>query len=367
MLSNVRKKTIRKICLFIIASIIYAGCAAPTVTPADLTSKGAATAEPVAGQTTQPASSAPAQNGNTTSRLYYCQENTDYADGQFGWRSFDILSIGSDGSEKRGLTRNEDKNLSYTSLAVSPDGSQIAYALLKLNREKGVLSSNLYVMNSDGSAVKQVSVKPVFSNQTEIDSYLYESAPAWSPDGTTLAFVSNRHTFKPEVRDHRALEIFTLNLESGMVKQVTFSRGLIDRPSWSPDGQKLAFMSDRTGNWNIFVMDLDGSEEAKNLNNSPEDERWPAWSPDGGKIAFHSNLPGSLDVYTIGVNGTGLVRVTDYAGDDFSPAWSPDGSWLAFISEMSGSDEIYLRDLISGNTFQLTTDAEAKAWLVWGK
>lgn len=349
-----------------LALIMLAGCAPTASTPTRETNQ----AEPtvlIPAEAEQTASDVTTENGTQTSRVYYCQENPQFADAQLNWRSYDIYAISMDGSGKRALTSNQDKDASYTSVAVSPDGKLLAFARMQLNRSRSVFISHLYLMNSDGSEQRKISVNPTFENQNEIEEYLYETAPAWSPDGKTLAFVSNRHTFVPEQRDHRALEIFTLHVDSGMIKQVTFSRGLLDRPSWSPDGLRLAFMSNRTGNWNIFVMNVDGSGEALNLNNSPEDERWPAWSPDGTRIAFHSNLPGSLDVYTIGVNGRGLVRVTNYAGNDFSPAWSPDGMWLAFLSDMGGSDEVYLRDMANGSTFQLTTDGMPKAWLAWGK
>lgn len=351
---------------FVLASVLLGACAAPAATPAQAEPEQGSLATPVSSNT-QTATSQPEQNSSQLSRVYFCQENPQFADAQFKWRSFDVYAIRSDGSEKSALTSNTDKDVSFTSLSVSPDGTMLAFARMRLNRERGVLISHLYVMNTDGTGMKKVGSEPVADNQNEVADYLYETSPAWSADGKMLAFVSNRHTFMPGERNHDALEIFTLTLESGLIKQVTFSKGFIDRPSWSPDGEQFAFMSNRTGYWNIFSMNADGSGEAFNLTSNPSAERWPAWSPNGERIAFHSNQPGSLDVYTIRPDGGGLTRVTDYPGNDFSPVWSPDGGWLAFLSDMGGTDEIYLRDLESGSTFQLTTDGTPKAWIAWGR
>ena len=103
-------------------------------------------------------------------------------------------------------------------------------------------------------------------------------------------------------------------------------------PSWSPDGSQIAFDSDRDGNWEIYVMDADGSNPTNLTNNAADDQR-PAWSPDGSKIAFHSNRDGNLDeIYVMDADGSNPIRLTNNTDNDHCPSWSPDGSKIAFRS-----------------------------------
>src|SRR5204863_5095230 len=92
------------------------------------------------------------------------------------------------------------------------------------------------------------------------------------------------------------------------------------RPSWSPDGAKLAFTSVRDGNWEIYVMNADGSGQTRLTNNAATDDV-SAWSPGGAKIAFASNRDGNYEIYVMNADGTGQTRLTNTVADEFSPAW----------------------------------------------
>ena len=95
-------------------------------------------------------------------------------------------------------------------------------------------------------------------------------------------------------------------------------------PAWSPDGTKIAFVSDRDGDTEIYVMNADGSHPT-NLTNTSAEDRTPAWSPDGTKIAFVSSRDGSAGIYVMNADGSNPTRLVGNINDDFWPTltWSP--------------------------------------------
>ena len=102
----------------------------------------------------------------------------------------------------------------------------------------------------------------------------------------------------------------------------------------------IAFDSDRGGNWNIFVMNADGSN-VQQVTASPFRDRGPSWSPDGTNLVFQSNRKGSLDLYSIDVETSFVTQLTELHGDVTDPDWSRDGSLIAFIAH----DRLYMLDL----------------------
>ena len=101
-------------------------------------------------------------------------------------------------------------------------------------------------------------------------------------------------------------------------------------PAWSPDGRKLAFVSRRDGNSEIYVMNADGSGQ-ENLTQHPASDSHPSWSRDGRKLAFVSRRDGNSEIYVMNADGSGLRNVTRTPSDDLGPAWSPDGRAIAFV------------------------------------
>jgi Tol biopolymer transport system component len=179
--------------------------------------------------------------------------------------------------------------------------------------------------------------------------------PAWSPDGTRLAFSSYRDgNWEVYVMPAPGLQA-QVNLEGSdraNNKQTNLTRHPANDwlPSWSPDGRSIAFVSDRDGNWEIYWMRVDGSEQT-NLTRNPGDDWVPAWSPDGQYIAFQSARDGNWEIYVmpapgaqaqVDANGSGPTNLTRHPADDWDAAWSPDGRYLAFMSERDGNRELYV-------------------------
>ena len=109
----------------------------------------------------------------------------------------------------------------------------------------------------------------------------------------------------------------------------------VQTPAWSPDGRKLAFVSRRDGNSEIYVINADGSGQ-ENLTQHPARDSHPSWSPDGRKLAFVSRRDGNSEIYVMSADGSGLRNVTRAPSNDLDPAWSPDGGAIAFVKMIQG-------------------------------
>jgi dipeptidyl aminopeptidase/acylaminoacyl peptidase len=127
-----------------------------------------------------------------------------------------------------------------------------------------------------------------------------------------------------------------------------------NEPSWSPDMTKLAFQSNRDGNFEIYVMNSDGSGVTRLTSNTTND-LFPTWSPVGNKIAFQRSVPGvGTEIYTMNVDGTAQTRLTDNAVNDGSPAWSPDGTKIVYNRGAPGGD-IFVMNADGTSQTQLTS------------
>ncbi len=132
-----------------------------------------------------------------------------------------------------------------------------------------------------------------------------------------IAFVSDRDG---------NFEIYVMNADGSGVTRLTNHRGRDVSPAWSPDGRRIAFASKRDGNWEIYVMNADGTGVTRLTDHHRGDRTTPAWSPDGRRIAFASNLDGFWEIYVMNADGSGVTRLTDHTEEDRHPAWSPDGA-----------------------------------------
>lgn len=166
-----------------------------------------------------------------------------------------------------------------------------------------------------------------------------------------VAFVSDREG---------NFDVFLLDLNTDSVVNLTAHPGMDFGFSWSPDGDRIAFASDRDGNRDIYVLDVPDGEPSRLTDHDARDGS-PSWSPDGTRIAFVSSRDSDAgEIYIMGVDGTGLRRVTDNDRYEEVPSWSPDGESLAFGALAPPGDgedptlQIFRVDLNSGNETQLT-------------
>jgi len=147
-------------------------------------------------------------------------------------------------------------------------------------------------------------------------------------------------------------EIYVMNANGSGQTQLTNNPALDQQPTWSPDGTQIAFASD----FEIYVMNTDGSALSR-LTNNPGRDYYPAWSPDGSQIAFssQSNLAAG-EIYVMNADGTGQHNLTNTPQSwlDTEPAWSPDGSKIAFASDRDGNEEIYVMNADGTGQTRLT-------------
>ena len=118
-------------------------------------------------------------------------------------------------------------------------------------------------------------------------------------------------------------------------------------PAWSPDGRTVAYVSNRSGAWNLWSIDIDGGDP-RPLTTGTDEDRFPAFSPDGQRIAFASRRSGNWDVWVINRDGTGLSQLTTHRMDDLAPAWNRDGTRIAFDSYRDFEYSIYVMDADGG-------------------
>ena len=138
-------------------------------------------------------------------------------------------------------------------------------------------------------------------------------------------------------------DIYVMDINGENLLNLTNHPSRDSDPTWAPNGRAFAFVSNRDGNAEIYIMNLNEAEPRR-LTDRPESDTRPAWSPDGKWIAFSSSIPKkqSYDIYKIDINGENLQQLTDDGKYNFSPAWSPDGEEIAFYSRPNDNGGIYV-------------------------
>ena len=224
--------------------------------------------------------------------------------------------------------------------AWSPDGTQLAFVHQPSPKDED--DPEIWVMDADGTN---------WRNLTDNDWADYQ--PVWSPDGTRIAYVSLRG---------ENIDVWVMNADGTNQQNLTHRPASDFLPSWSPDGTRIVFVSTQDGgDFDIWVMNADGTD-ARNLHDNNDQETLPVWSPDGTRIAFvhNPNEPGQrdFDVWVMDTDGTNWENLTDNDALDTSPAWSPHGTEIAFVSDRGGDYDIWVMDPDGTNSRNLTNTAD---------
>lgn len=226
----------------------------------------------------------------------------------------------------------------------SPDGQRMAFTS---EREDG--RSDIFVMRIPNDSTRMPEVEQISDGSTR---YTYLS-PQWTPDGASIFYIAT------DGRLIDSLRVF--NIVEGEERRLTTFNGVeyYDALSISPDGEQIAFASQRDGNWEIYVMEIDGSN-VRRLTSNRADDRDPAWSPDGTQIAFVSARDGFLEVYVTDTAGSALRQLTDSSENKRKPVWSPDGSYIVFNGTIDGEAGNFLVSVTAGTDsepFRLSGDS----------
>ena len=197
----------------------------------------------------------------------------------------------------------------------------------------------IYTMNPDGSGQVRL------TTNTEYDYY-----PAWSPDGSRIAYMTDWMT---GLEGDNQREIYVMKADGTDPVRLTNNTADDLFPAWSPDGSKIAFTSDRDGFYEIYTMNADGTNQTRITSNSVIDSL-PSWSPDGSKIAFISNRDvwDRSEIYTMNTDGTNPIRLTHGGGS--KPSWSPDGSKIVYYQQSSVASWIYTMNADGTNQVPLS-------------
>jgi TolB protein len=249
----------------------------------------------------------------------------------------------------------------------APDGSSLAYVY------QGTNFADIFVTDDQGSRQQRLTN----SQSTILENNDWNFRPSWSPDGKLIAFVSDRSSSFPT--------LWLMNAADGSGRRVLSTPGLqqeaVDAISWSPDGSQLAMtLFNQPGPTQIAVVSLGGPgrQSSRLLTSLSGGALDPSWSPDGAWLAFAGHDGYAIEMFAVRPDGTSVTRLTSDGHLARSPAWSPDGQHLAYLSNRTGWFEVWVVDvqtdpssgtLTASAPRQATQDlhVDAASGLSWGR
>jgi Tol biopolymer transport system component len=267
--------------------------------------------------------------------------------------NYDIYVMSSNGTNIQQLTSNpfaslllNPGNAADFAPAWSPDGKRIAFVSGRNNSSLSFVDTDIFIMNADGQNVSQwKGSRP----------YAADKYPEWSPDGCCIIFASSPNTAAGETGNSNIYWASTDSGNPANLTNLTLLEAVDSDPSWSPDGKRVAFSSFKDDNWHIYTMNKNGSGLVQlTFGEGSESEISPIWSPDGAHIAYTGVLGIRADIYVIDTDGSNKVKLTSGPANAFLPAWSPDSRRIAFVSSLNGVENISMMNADGTNVVQLT-------------
>ena len=297
------------------------------------------------------------------------------------------------GRNPRQVTSDSSEAVTHTQPRWSPDGTKLVFRRI----EK--LKSDIAIAAVATQAVTRVT-----------DDYIFDLDPTWSPDGRSIYFSSYRGgglnlwrvpvgptgapagpaeqlttgagedvqpTLHPDGRRlvfavrgiHSDLWRLPVSPETGRAtgapEPVLATSRVESRGAYSPDGRRMAFNSDRSGEMNLWLRDENSGE--RRITSGPGGDYQPTWSPDGTMLVFFSARGGNTDIWRVNLTDTALTRLTDDPALDTNPFYSPDGKRIAFVSDRSGRSEVWLMNADGSGQRQLASVGCWGHFLIWTK
>ena len=235
----------------------------------------------------------------------------------------------------------------------------------RITGEGGYFDSRVVFVAESGAKSARLKRLGVMDYDGANVSYLTDNsalvlAPRFSPTGDRILFTSYASGF-PRIYLMSASDLSTRALEE-QEGTMTFA------PRFSPDGQKVVFSLERGGNTDLYTVDI-GSGALQQLTNSPAIETGPSFSPDGSQIVFESDRSGTQQIYVMSAGGGEPVRISNGAGRYGTPVWSPRGDYIAFTKQNEGRFHIGVM-LVDGGEERLLTASfmdEGPTWAPNGR
>lgn len=228
-----------------------------------------------------------------------------------------------------------------------------------------------------GEGYSEIAIAPDGRQIAFVRGPVAPAAPVTTgPEATAEAEGQDTSAPTPSVPSAQLPQVYLASLDdvNGTSRPITQMTGTrVAWPAWSPDGTQLAFASNQDGDFDLFIVSAGGSDLRQITSNTALDTA-PVWSPDGTALLYTSDVdsPGFTEIYRLEIETGAITRLTDRAGSSYAPAWSPDGTRIAYVNNAGGDGDIFVMDADGQRPFLLTLDdggAEdaAPVWLPDGR
>ena len=259
-----------------------------------------------------------------------------------------------------GYTWSRDSRYRVLRTGIFPSYSPRGDRLVENDGPAGAAHNSILIVSSNGSSA-------VLFNDPMRNSL----APRWSPQGDQIVFAIGEFLQTLAGRENLTSHLALIPVSGGAVLELPAAGEHVGFPSWSPDATKVVYANFERAQRGLRIFDLK-TQRVTQLTTGPD--TFPAWSPHGDRIAFTSNRDGDYEIYTVRPGGGGLARLTSSPGNDAHPAWSQDAEWIAFASNRTGfkdetdgmSDgEIFVMRADGSDVRQLTENASEDGTPAW--